>query len=125
MGVTDLTLLVDEQQCACTWDNVSQTCQPAPTPTPLPSWSWGFTPHPRTNCFNDHGGKPTFDNPEDLPRNVPDVNECEYQCRKTQGCTAVVVNDATDGTSHQCWLRESVDISLCEHGGGYTTYVAP
>ena len=100
---------------------------PAPGPAPGPSPA-GYTKAAGKNCWGSRNGQPAhgakdLENPPSSSCGDMTIAECEQKCNQLQGCTGIVVEQAQQAGKWSCFRKADIDLSKCDSGTGFDTYV--
>ena len=81
------------------------------------------------NCYGPRGGDPSshgavdLETPPDADCGVMTIQECQETCEVTEGCMGVVVKGSEDSSQGNCYRKASIDLSKCDVGTGFDTYI--
>ena len=64
---------------------------------------------------------------DNLPADLPDpmtVRQCQLKCSLDPGCSAIVFQGNDHSGVGMCYLKANVDITECDEGSSFDTYLA-
>jgi len=72
------------------------------------------------NCYSGHGATEI----DKGPIGKMTVEQCEAKCDEDSTCTAITyATSGAGGSSEECWRRKEIQLSACDKGSPYDTYM--